>query len=287
MDYVFYSGKGRKFGSWADDNSRNNGYDEADLIENPIYIVEDILRTELSASNVDTTSFDVSGNATNGLIADVFDDEVTDVKFAFSQFKLIESKELVEEIGRLCGTYVFLSGDGNFKTATLRKPADYDSDDVVQTINYNLITLDAINKTPTSGVRNDIDVNYGYHYGDNQTTSTVNVADSTSKGTTVNGINQTLKMKLEAGKILDSTTATALATYYKDIGKDQKIEIMFDVPTPIYNGLEVGDLINFSNWDANVKLYGSAMDQANNIFIITQTNKRPNGCEFFCTEVSD
>ena len=287
VDYVFYSGKGRKFGSWADDNSRNNGYDEADLIENPIYIVEDILRTELSASNVDTTSFDVSGNATNGLIADVFDDEVTDVKFAFSQFKLIESKELVEEIGRLCGTYVFLSGDGNFKTATLRKPADYDSDDVVQTINYNLITLDAINKTPTSGVRNDIDVNYGYHYGDNQTTSTVNVADSTSKGTTVNGINQTLKMKLEAGKILDSTTATALATYYKDIGKDQKIEIMFDVPTPIYNGLEVGDLINFSNWDANVKLYGSAMDQANNIFIITQTNKRPNGCEFFCTEVSD
>ena len=209
------------------------------------------------------------------------------MKFAFSQFKLLESKELVEEIGRLCGTYVFLSGDGNFKTATLRKPADYDSDDVVQTINYNLITLDAINKTPTSGVRNDIDVNYGYHYGDNQTTSTVNVADSTSKGTTVNGINQTLKMKLEAGKILDSTTATALATYYKDIGKDQKIEIMFDVPTPIYNGLEVGDLINFSNWDANVKLYGSAMDQANNIFIITQTNKRPNGCEFFCTEVSD
>ena len=62
---------------------------------------------------------------------------------------------------------------------------------------------------------------------------------------------------------------------------------MFDVPTPIYNGLEVGDLINFSNWDANVKLYGSAMEQANNIFIITQTNKRPNGCEFFCTEVSD
>ena len=66
-----------------------------------------------------------------------------------------------------------------------------------------------------------------------------------------------------------------------------QMEIMFDVPTPIYNGLEVGDLINFKNWDSNVKLYGASMDQANNVFIITQTNKRPDGCEFFITEVSD
>ena len=62
---------------------------------------------------------------------------------------------------------------------------------------------------------------------------------------------------------------------------------MFDSPTARYNGLEIGDLINFENFDSDIKLFGSSMDSANNIFMITQTTKRPDGCEFLCTEVSD
>ena len=62
---------------------------------------------------------------------------------------------------------------------------------------------------------------------------------------------------------------------------------MFDSPTAIYNGLEIGDMINFENFDSEIKLYGAAMDSTNNIFMITQTSKRPNGCEFLCVEVSD
>lgn len=40
-------GKGRMFGSWIDSNGRSNGYAEGDLIENPAYIIESILREEL------------------------------------------------------------------------------------------------------------------------------------------------------------------------------------------------------------------------------------------------
>ena len=141
--------------------------------------------------------------------------------------------------------------------------------------------------TPANAVRNDITVQYQFNYGMNQTSGTKTASDSTSQGTTVNGIKQTLEYEHDAGMIQDDTTAQNLATYYKDIMKDRKTTIMFDAPTAEYNHLEVGDIINFDNWDANIKLYGASMDSSNNFFMITQTNKRPNGCEFFCTEVSD
>lgn len=43
----FAKGKGRMFGKWVDDNSRSNGYDENDLIQNPAYIIESIIRDEI------------------------------------------------------------------------------------------------------------------------------------------------------------------------------------------------------------------------------------------------
>ena len=285
IQYVYFGGKGRKFGSWTDDSSRDNGYDEDDLIENPIFIVEDIIRTELGSTDINTSSFDVSGNTSTGLIKNVFDeDNTTDIKFAFSQNKFINSKNLIENIGSLCGTFFFLSAGKTFKTATLQKDADYDNNDAVVTIDYDMITLDSIGLTPINAVRNSVSVEYDYDYAKKQTKEIVTVTDSTSQGTTVNGVNQTLKLELEADKIIDTTTATALANYYKDISKDRKLVIMFDVPTPKHNALEVGDIINFTNWDSDIKLFGSSMTE-NFIFIVTQTTKRPDGCEFVVTEV--
>ena len=285
ISYVYFGGKGRKFGSWTQDSERSNGYSTDDLIENPIYIIEDIIRTELGSTAVDTTSFDVSGNSSNGLIKNVFDeDATTDIKFAFSQHKFINSKDLIENIGSLCGTFFFLSAGKTFKTATLEKDADYASGDAIENIDYNFITLDSIAFTPLNAVRNSIVVNYDYDYAKNQTKKSVSASDSTSQGTTASGVSQTLEMELEADKILDTTTATALANYYKDISKDRKLVIMFDVPTARYNHLEVGDIINFENWDSNIKLYGTAMTTSF-LFMITQTTKRPNGCEFVVTEV--
>tara|TARA_Y100001937_G_scaffold46854_1_gene65745 strand:+ start:6289 stop:8523 length:2235 start_codon:yes stop_codon:yes gene_type:complete len=284
IQYVYFGGKGRKFGSWVDART-DNGYDEDDLIENPIFIVEDIIRTELGSTDINTSSFDVSGNTSNGLIKNVFDeDNTTDIKFAFSQNKFINSKNLIENIGSLCGTFFFLSAGKTFKTATLQKDADYDNNDAVVTIDYDMITLDSIGLTPINAVRNSVSVEYDYDYAKKQTKEIVTVTDSTSQGTTVNGVNQTLKLELEADKIIDTTTATALANYYKDISKDRKLVIMFDVPTPKHNALEVGDIINFTNWDSDIKLFGSSMTE-NFIFIVTQTTKRPDGCEFVVTEV--
>ena len=192
IEYVYCAGKGRKYGSWIDDtgdNDRNNGYDQNDLIENPIYIIEDILRTELNLTNIDDASFDAAGNTSNGKIINVFDeDDATHIKFAFSQYKFIDSQELIDKICRLCGSYVFLSGNGNFKIQTLERPEDYNSDDVVKTIDYNKITLDKIELTPINAVRNKIITNFNFDYGKEESTDTDSIQDTTSQGTGVGGV---------------------------------------------------------------------------------------------------
>jgi hypothetical protein len=57
--------KGRLFGSWVDADSRDNGYDSGDLIEDPAMIAESLLRDEggFTTSEIDTDSFDAALNS--------------------------------------------------------------------------------------------------------------------------------------------------------------------------------------------------------------------------------
>ena len=351
IDYVYYSGKGRQYGAYIDADSRNQGYNANALIENPIFIIESILRSELgviytgsgtsttsnklvdsnasfatsvvgqtlynikdkttamvtardsgttlsisadimasgekyvigglTSDEIDHASFDTSGNTTNGLLGDIYEDAVGDVKFAFSQYKFIDSKDMLERLGRLCFSYVFIGGDGKFKIKTLRRTDDYSASD--QTIDYNDITLNKIGKTPLASVKNSVLVNYNHSYGANQNKSEATATDSTSQGTTVNGFNQTMKYELDANEILDSTTATKLAEAYINIMKSRKDIVEFNCVRPKYNYLEIGDIIDFSNWNSNLELYGAAMS---GYFIVASISKSLTGCSIKAIKVS-
>lgn len=258
VDYLYFSGEGREYMSWIDADSRNNGYNEGNLLENPIYIIEDSLRTELglSSSNIDYTLFDISGNTTNGHLGDILNDAVSDVKFAFSQYKFISSKDYINRVCKQCFSWVYISGDGKFKIKTLRRSGDYSASD--KTINFNEIQLKNISKTKLNSVRNDITAHYDQNYGRDQFEQSVNSTDSTSAGTTVDGNNQSLKMETDLD-VIDTTTATAIANTYIEVFKDRKNIIYFSTVTPKYNDLEIGDIISFSNWDSKIKIFGSAM----------------------------
>ena len=351
IDYVYYSGKGRQYGAYIDADSRNQGYNANALIENPIFIIESILRSELgviytgsgtsttsnklvdsnasfatsvvgqtlynikdkttamvtardsgttlsisadimasgekyvigglTSDEIDHASFDTSGNTTNGLLGDIYEDAVGDVKFAFSQYKFIDSKDMLERLGRLCFSYVFIGGDGKFKIKTLRRTDDYSASD--QTIDYNDMTLNKIGKTPLASVKNSVLVNYNHSYGANQNKSEATATDSTSQGTTVNGFNQTMKYELDANEILDSTTATKLAEAYINIMKSRKDIVEFNCVRPKYNHLEIGDIIDFSNWNSNLELYGAAMS---GYFIVASISKSLTGCSIKAIKVS-
>ena len=284
IDYVYCSGKGRIYGDWIDNDSRNQGYNEDDLIENPVYIIEDVLRSELSlaTANIDVTTFDASGNTTNGHIGDIYSDAVSDIKFSFSQNKFINSRDLINRISKQILSWVFLSGNGKYKIKTLRRTSDYSSAD--RTIDFNDIQLDKISLTPIGNVRNDITISFAKDYGQNQFLSSVNPSvDSTSSGTTVNGNNQTLKLEMDAD-IIDTTTATKLAEAYREIFKDRKEIISFSCLGAKNNDLEIGDIILFSNWDSNIKIYGSAM--GTDYYIVQSISKTPDGSKIKAIKVS-
>ena len=205
-------------------------------MQNPIYIIEDILRSELSltSSDIDYSTFDVAGNDANGHIKEPFnEDDTRDIKFSFSQYKFINSKDLISRICKQAFTWFWISGNGKAKVRTLFRPSDTFSLD--KTIDFAEINLKSLSQTSLNNVRNDITVNYNYDYGAKENSSKVNTTDSTSSGTTVNGYNQSLSFNFDAEHILDDTTATKMANGYKEIFKDRKVQIEFDVMTAKHN----------------------------------------------------
>ena len=351
IDYVYYSGKGRQYGAYIDADSRNQGYNKNAVIENPVFIIESILRSELgilhtgsgtsttsnklvdsnaafatsivgqtvynitdktsamvtardsgttlsidtdimasgesyiisglTSDEIDYATFDTSGNTSDGYLGDIYEDAVGDVKFAFSQYKFINSKDMLERLGGLCFSYVFISGDGKFKIKTLRRTDDYSTAD--QTIDFRDIDLGKVGKTSLGAVKNSILVKYNHDYGAKQNKSEATATDSTSQGTTVTGFNQTMILEIDVNEIIDSTTASALASAYLEIMKDRHNTVNFSCVHPKYNHLEIGDIIDFSNWSSTLKIYGAAMT---GYFIVADISKTVTGCSIKAVKVS-
>ena len=305
IDYVYCSGEGRKYGAWIDTvNSANrtdgNG-DEPDpnyaanaVIENPVYIIEDILRTELSldssttGAEINIETFDKAGNAqtdgTKGDIAFALNDAIADIRFAFSQPKFIYSKDLIERIGRQICSWVWVSADSKVKIRTLLRPTDTWASD--KTVDYNDITLKSISRTPVDSVRNNVVANYAYDYGQGQyseqSTAAADSGSNSSQSSDVEGFNQVLKLELDADT-LESTTANKIADAQLKMFKDRKIVLDFTCHIPLYNDLEITDVITFENWDSKIKLYGVAM--GTDYFMIMDISKTPFGCTIKAIQV--
>ena len=305
VEYVYVSGKGREYHTWVDTidsasrTSKNGdapdpGYGSGELCENPVYIIENILRIENSldsstdGSDIDIETFDIaganqtgtSGASKKGDISYALNDAIADIKFAFSQPKFIGSKDLIDRLCRQITSYVWLSGDGKFKIRTLLRMTDTPTSN--KTINYHDINLKSIARTPMDNVRNSIVVNYAFDYAEEQFKEQTTASDSDSQGTAVGGNNQTLKLELGADTS-DSTTAGQIADAQLKAFKDRRIILQFDCLTPAYNMLEITDVIIFENWDSSIQLYGVAM--GTDYFMITNISKTPFGCSITAIQV--
>ena len=284
VDIVYIAAKGRKYGSWIDANSRNNGYNQNDLIQNPVYIIEDILRTELglATASIDYTTFDAIGNTSNGTLGTAFGDAVFDVKFAFSQYKFIDGIGLINKICKQTGLYFFFNGEGK---ATLRqrlRAASYASSD--RTIDFNDCQFGGFTKTSINTVKNKININYQYDYGTEQTLSSDSSNDTTSRDKYATD-SKYLTLELDADCIQDKTTAENLGNSYLDWLKDRKLVVSLSTVSPKYLDLEIGDIAIISNIPSDLKAYGTAI-ASSDYFIVTSISKLPNMTKLTLTEVS-
>jgi hypothetical protein len=284
VDIVYIAAKGRKYGSWIDANSRNNGYNQNDLIQNPVYIIEDILRTELglATASIDYTTFDAIGNTSNGTLGTAFGDAVADVKFAFSQYKFIDGIGLINKICKQAGMYFFFNGEGK---ATLRqrlRAASYSSSS--RTIDFNDCQFQGFNKTSINAVKNKIHINYQYDYGTEQTLLSDISSDSTSRAK-YTAENRYLNLELDADCVQDTTTAQNLGNSYLDWLKDRKLIVSLSITRPKYSNLEIGDIVIISNIPSDLKAYGATI-ASSDYFMITSLSKSPNMTKLTLTEVS-
>tara|TARA_X000001382_G_scaffold129451_1_gene121523 strand:+ start:469 stop:1875 length:1407 start_codon:yes stop_codon:yes gene_type:complete len=284
VNLLYIAAKGRKFGSWVDANSRNNGYNQNDLIQNPVYIIEDILRTEmgLGDSDIDYTTFDTVGNTTNGTLGTALNDSISDVKFAFSQYKYMDGIGLIQKICKQTGLYFFFDGSGKATLKQRLRAASYSSAD--KTIDFEDCIFKSFNRTNINSVRNEIEINYRYDYGTEQTLLSDTSSDATSKAK-YSATSRAQKLKLDADCIQDTTTAQNLGDSYLDWFKNRKNVLSFTITRPKYLDLEIGDIVNFTNFPSTIKAYGSSLSSSD-YFIINELSKTPNSLELKCTEVS-
>ncbi len=290
-EYIYYSGKGRKYGAWVDADSRANGYNSGDLIGNPVYMIEEILRTELTltSSEIDYATFDTAGNSTDGTITNIFNLSVGSIEFAFCQYKFIDAWVLCQEIASSCGCFLFKSGDGKIKIKARQRDEDYTTAD--RTIKYDEINNIKPGFTPLSVVRNKVTVNYALNYATDSTTAITAIAtDATSQGSGANGIggatDKVQELVADNRFTLDSGTATGYSTALLDWLAYRKKTLEFDVQTPKHNDLEIGDTILFSGWSGLFKIYGNTIGSTD-IYMITQIRKTPYGCTINAQEVSE
>lgn len=317
-NYVYISGTGRKYGAWIDTINTNartdeNGtepdpnYASGDLIENPVYAIEEILRTELSldptsnGSDIDIETFDKAGNnqadATKGDIALTLNMAVANVKFMWSQFKFISGMGLIQNICAQYGLYFWPSGSGKYKIRSRLRPTDYASSDM--TVDFNEISLRSyIKKTPIGQVRNHVTINYDYDYATEQTTKSrtptdnASQEDGTSQGTGVGGYSRQPSVGSKASKLTfdmtttrDQSTAEGYGDFLLLVYKDTKTIIEFETKRLNYNKLEIGDIIIFSNFPSDLKIFGTAI-ASSDYFMVTEMVRDPLTPRIKCVEVS-
>ena len=303
VDTIYCAGQGRMYGAWIDTingSARDNengagsdpGYNSGDLIENPVYIVEDVLRTEVGldassdGSDIDIASFDIAAAAADGQIRDVFADAVTDIKFAFSQYKFTDTLSLAEKVGHQCGVLFFLSGSGKIKARVRRRPTDYAINDEDLVVPYDDMVGVSARLTPIDRVRNSITVRYALDYAREDATASTSISDPTSQGSGSGGYNQTLELEEILDTVLDATTAGNYAAALLAWHKARHRLVTFRSALPRYQQLEVGDVITFSGWPGDYLLFGSTPSNSDFFMVTDVTKSSPDNTRIECMEVS-
>lgn len=275
---IYISGKGRKFTA-AMTSSRSHSFTTSDLIEHPVFVIENILRTELGLTdtNINTSNFDSIYSAT------------TTYKAAFSQYEFISAMDLIDDICKQFCLYFFFDSQGKATIKNLKLKASYTSADF--TIDFNEVQLSNISKTPLNQVKTNIRVEFDHDYSTSK--NRLNVQTSSSTKADFNMNNET-NMIVDANKIRFNVEGTSLANaksipstildLYEDIHQERKNIINLNTLKPEYLKAEIGDIVQISNVPSDIKLFGTAI--SSQFFMITKVSRKINQVSMELTQVS-
>ena len=134
--------KGRVFDDWI--NGRSSGFAAGDLIENPAYIIESILREYMNYGDteIETSSFDTLGNTTDGILKDW--------KFAGGIYETQNVWDVIGELLSQSKSRLFKNGENKFEISAYQSAAavtynyKFDKDNNITNLNIKRTSLDSI-----------------------------------------------------------------------------------------------------------------------------------------------
>ena len=255
ISYVYVALSGREFGSWIDDGGRSNPFSAGDAITTVVYIIEDILRTELGLGNseIDTVTFD----AAYADLLDVFDIASASVVAKVSINLLDDAMEVIDDLCAQYGLIHFSSGDGKQKIRAVKKRANWGPSDVDMVLDFNDFKKVHPGYGPVESVTNRITVKYGYDYAKQTTLAETEAGnDTTSQGNSVDGIATLRESAAVAPAIPSETLAEGLRDKLLDQQAKQPSVLVATTTAPKYLALEVTDIVTWVNWPSNYKALG-------------------------------
>lgn len=236
---------GIEFGSWIDEVGRTNSYSAGQRIVLSNGVIESILRDKLTvpAAEIDVTSFDTA--------------ETGAYEFTFSQNEFVSSMELIQELSFFSRCITTCKSDGTWEIFRFADtPAASDATLIPQDVQIlEVSTVDS------GAMINDLTIAYHYDYGKQQYTQDTKDENTTSKGSTSDGINRNAITTLECPFIRKVSSGTNYAPYILDFllaqWKDPHRQIVFEVLNLAYMGLEELDVVEFANFTDNIAGIGT------------------------------
>jgi hypothetical protein len=200
---IFAECKGREYGAWIN-GSRTNDYNSGDPIDNPAFIIEDILRRDLGLADadIDEGAFDS--------VSDELSSATVDMELAFSLIEQVDSLKLIEEICRQSTVNYSIGGDSKHTVQVLNiGSVSYSADDTLLAEHIKRIEL---SDTKESEIINKIKYSFGYDKMLREWRKSDESENSTSQTT----YNVTKELDIKASMILDNHTIKVLVGTHID-----------------------------------------------------------------------
>ena len=220
-----------------DDGSGTYTGSASALIEIPTDAIYQIANNDVVITDIDSSAFTTSRGA----------GYLSGWKHAYSVNKTINSKKLLEDIGKESKSFPFFRSDGTLTVKTIK--------DTVSASDKTIIDAEILDisfkRTPLKDIKTKVTVHYKYDYGNKSYLLTTTAGESTDSQTKYNMSADDSHLEIEAKYIRDDTTANSYRDYLLNQWKQPHNIVSVNLPIK-YADIELGDIIEFSNYSDKV-----------------------------------
>ena len=253
------------------------------LIQNPIDIIYDILRSELGLSAEQINEDDYEEART----------EHGTWKFGFTLNKKTDSKKLIEDIAKSTKCFPKFRSDGTFGFNTIKNSYSIDDYNSARTIKQSDVISYSFKKTKPEQIYRQVDVQYNMDYAQDSLLSRTDIKDNGASD--FYGIEQSSDayLEFESPYIRDRQTAENLRDFLAAHYKND--HLIFNLKLPLqYINLEIGQLVKFTELFQGLKAYGidyrilDVQDAENffyPLFMITSITKNLDSVSIECMQL--